>query len=76
MLTGNGIDGQIMIILLMNPKPYLRNMLKITIRMMTITIKLFIFPVYYDEKPKCWLFSNNKALLTFGGEILVGEKIR
>ena len=42
-----------MMILLVNPKTYLRKMLRM---MMTISMKLFISPVYYDKKPIFWLF--------------------
>ena len=43
---------KIMMISLMNPKTYLRKMLRM---MMIIKTKLFIFPVYYDKKPNFWL---------------------
>ena len=42
---------KIMIILSMNPKTYLRKMLR-----MMMTITMFIFSGHYNKKPNFWLF--------------------
>ena len=49
-MTGNDITDQNNDNII-DTKTYLRNMLT-----MTITMKLFIFPVYYDKKPNIWHF--------------------
>ena len=55
-MTGNAIVDLILIILLMIHKTFLSNMLTKTVRiMMTLTMKLFIFPVFHLQKPKIGL---------------------